>query len=190
MGPSFFLWSGWFRRRRVFSFSFSQALGKPKPIWFGFPLVFSSSCTRSPSTTRTSRSAPTPRPRPAPAFFFFSFRRRRVRFWFSVFARPCSVGVGFLGGCFSFFSASPPGLCFCLCAALQDRPRCLVSGAGRRDISRPSRFIIMAIFGVGCGTAAPHNSLVKVVRRAVYTPPRPPPAECRKGWPWRGEGDT
>ena len=86
---------------------------------FGVPLVFSSCRTRSPSTIRTSRSAPTPRPRPAPALFFF-FRRRRRSFpvrcllvlvwWVSVFL----VGV---------FSAS--GLCFSLCAALQDRPRFL-----------------------------------------------------------------
>ena len=45
----------------VFSLSLSQALGKSKPIWFGFPLVFSSSCTRSPTSIRTSSSARTPR---------------------------------------------------------------------------------------------------------------------------------
>ena len=38
----FFLWFfGWFRRRRFSLFSFSQALGKPKPHFgFGVPLVF------------------------------------------------------------------------------------------------------------------------------------------------------
>ena len=45
----------------VFSLSLFQALGKSKPIWFGFPLVISSSCTRSPTSIRTSSSARTPR---------------------------------------------------------------------------------------------------------------------------------
>ena len=78
--------------------SLSQALGKPKPFWFGFPLVFSSSWPRSPTSTRTLRSAPTPRLRPAPVFFFFSSSSLVSG---SVFSRPCSGGVGFLGGCFS-----------------------------------------------------------------------------------------
>ena len=58
----------------VFSllYSSSQALGKPKPFWFGFPLVFSSSWPRSPTPTRTLSSAPTPRFPPAPVFFFLS----------------------------------------------------------------------------------------------------------------------
>ena len=86
---------------------------------FGVPLVFSSCRTRSPSTIRTSRSAPTPRPRPAPALFFFLSSSSSLVSG-SVFARSCLVGVGFLVG---VFSAS--GLCFSLCAALQDRPRFL-----------------------------------------------------------------
>ena len=56
----------------VCSLSLSQALGKPKPFWFGFPLVFSSSWPRSLTSTRTPRSAPTPRPCPAPVFFLSS----------------------------------------------------------------------------------------------------------------------
>ena len=58
----------------VFSllFSFSQALGKPKPSWFGFPFVFSSSCTRTPSSTRTSCSTSTPRSGSSHCCFFFS----------------------------------------------------------------------------------------------------------------------
>ena len=37
----FFLFVWFVRRHRIFLFSLSQALGKPKPFWFGFPLVFS-----------------------------------------------------------------------------------------------------------------------------------------------------
>ena len=117
---SFFL--VWFvRRRRVFSFSFSLSLsgaGEPQTflVW-GSPCV-SSTWTRSPPSIRTSSSSPTPRHCPAPVFFFFFSSSSLVPG--SVFARPGSVGVGFLGGCF-FFSVS--GLCFPLCVALQDRPR-------------------------------------------------------------------
>ena len=60
---------------------FSQALGKPKCFWFGFPLVFSSSCTRTTTTTRTSSSSTAPRLRPAPVFEFLFFVRRRSSFW-------------------------------------------------------------------------------------------------------------
>ena len=60
---------------------FFQALGKPKPFWFGFPLVFSSSCTRSTTTTRTSSSSTTPRGYAQPLFLFLFFVRRRSSFW-------------------------------------------------------------------------------------------------------------
>ena len=74
------------RRRRVLFFSLSQVLGKPKPFWFGFPLVFSSSCTRSPTSTRTSSSATTLGEAPAPVFFSFPF-----------FPSPSLVGMVALG---------------------------------------------------------------------------------------------
>ena len=57
----------------VFLFSsFSQALGKPKPSCFGFPLVFSSSCPRTTTTTRTPCSSPSPRSGSRTCFFFSS----------------------------------------------------------------------------------------------------------------------
>ena len=45
----------------------------------------------------------------------------------------------------------------------------------------------MAIFGVGCGTAAPHNSLVRLCR-AVYTPPAPLQQNAIKDGPGGGRG--
>ena len=95
--PSFCVWL--VSSTPCFLFLFLSGAGETQTPFggFGVPLVFSSCRTRSPSTTRTSRSAPSPRPRPAPAFFFFPFVVV-ARFW-SVFARPCSVGVGCFGGC-------------------------------------------------------------------------------------------
>ena len=93
-----FLW--FVRRRRVFFLlSFSQALGQPKPFWFGFPLVFSSSGTRTPLSTRTSCSTPTPRPRPAPVFFSFFFVVV-ARFPVRVFLVLVLLMLGFLVGVF------------------------------------------------------------------------------------------
>ena len=94
--PSFCVWL--VSSTPCFSLSLSQALGKPKPIWFGFPLVFSSSCTRSPSTTRTLTSARTSRHCPAPVFFFF--RRRRSVSGRCLLVLVLSVSV-FLVGVFS-----------------------------------------------------------------------------------------
>ena len=61
----------------VFSllFSFSQALGKPKPFWFGFPLVFSSSFTRTPSSTRKPCSTSTLRSGSRHCFLFVFHNR-------------------------------------------------------------------------------------------------------------------
>ena len=78
--------------------SFFQALGKPKPFWFGFPLVFSSSCTRTTTTTRTSSSSNTPRLRPAPVF---AFVLRPTSFVFLVV-----VGLGFLWSLWASLSLS------------------------------------------------------------------------------------
>ena len=84
------------------SCSFSQALGKPKPFWFGFPLVFSSSCTRTTTSTRTSSSSTTPRLRPAPVFCFFFFFVAVARSPVRMFLGFGHAGVGFLGGCLVF----------------------------------------------------------------------------------------
>ena len=45
----------------------------------------------------------------------------------------------------------------------------------------------MAIFGVGCGTAAPHNSVERLCR-AVYTPPAPLQQNAIKDGPGGGRG--
>ena len=87
---------------RSLSLSLSLSLsgaGEPQTflVW-GSPCV-SSTWTRSPPSIRTSSSSPTPRHCPAPVFFFFSSSSLVPG---SVFARPGSVGVGFLGGCFFF----------------------------------------------------------------------------------------
>ena len=110
----FFFLYGLCRRRRVFSLSLSQALGNPKPFWFGVPLVFLQPGHALRASIRTSSSSSTPRHCPAPVFFLSSSLVSG-----SVFARPGSVGVGFLGGCFFLSLVSV----FPLCVALQDRPR-------------------------------------------------------------------
>ena len=104
------------RRRRVFSFSLSQALGNPKPFWFGVPLVF-----LQPGHALRPRSVRLPlhlHPGIAPHLFFFSFRRRRSFPVRCLLVLVLSVSVFLVG---VFFSVS--GLCFPLCVALQDRPR-------------------------------------------------------------------
>ena len=96
--PLLFLWSGWFRRRRVFSFLlFLSGAGETQTPFggFGVPLVFSSSRTRSP-TSDPYFCAPTPTPRPRPAPAFFSFFRRRRSFSGSRVFRLCPGGVGFI----------------------------------------------------------------------------------------------
>ena len=91
------LLSGSFRRRRFFLFSLSQALGNPKPFWFGVPLVFL-------HPGHALRHPPVHLPphipqgiAPAPVFFFF---RRRRSFPVRCFLISCLVGVGGLGGFF------------------------------------------------------------------------------------------
>ena len=95
MCPSFFLCLVGFVAA-VFSLSLSQALGKPKPIWFGFPLVFS--WPRSPSTTRTSRTPPTPRFPPAPVcvFIFFDVARLSGGCWLWVAVFVLGLSLSFL----------------------------------------------------------------------------------------------
>ena len=89
--------SVWFVSSATFClFSLSQALGNPKPLWFGVPLVF-----------LHPGHALRPRPvhfhphipqgiAPAPVFFFV---RVVVLVFGLVFSRSCLVGVGGLGGC-------------------------------------------------------------------------------------------
>ena len=94
----------------VFSllFSLSQALGKPKPFWFGFPLVPSFSCTRTPSSTRTPCSTSTPRSgsRHCVCFFFSVVIVRwsgggRLRFVWSLSVRGVFFWVWFSLPCFA-----------------------------------------------------------------------------------------
>ena len=106
---SFFL--VWFvRRRRVFSFSLSQALGNPKPFWFGVSLVF-----LQPGHALRPRSVRLPlHLHPGIALHLFFFFSSSSLVPGSVFARPGSVGVGFLGGCF-FLSLVSVFLCALHC---------------------------------------------------------------------------
>ena len=77
------------------SLSLSQALGNPKLFWFGVPLVF-----LQPGHALRPRSVRLLHLHQgiAPHLFFFFSSSSLISG--SVFARPCSVGVGFLGGCF------------------------------------------------------------------------------------------
>ena len=80
-----------------FLFSLSQALGNPKPLWFGVPLVF-----LHPGHALRPRPVHLPPhiPQgiaPAPVVFFF-FSSSSLVFGL-VFSRSCLVGVGGLGGC-------------------------------------------------------------------------------------------
>ena len=83
--PSSF--SVWFVSSATFFLSsLSQALGNPKPLWFGVPLVF-----LHPGHALRPRPVHLPPhiPQgiaPAPVFFFFFFRVVVARFWFGVFS--------------------------------------------------------------------------------------------------------
>ena len=88
--------SVWFVSSATFFFSsLSQALGNPKPLWFGVPLVF-----LHPGHALRPRPVHLPPhiPQgiaPAPVFFFFS---SSPLVFGLVFSRSCLVGVGGFGG--------------------------------------------------------------------------------------------
>ena len=89
-------------------FSLSQALGNPKPFWFGVPLVF-----LHPGHALRPRSVRLPlhlHPGVAPHLLFFLFSRRRRSFPVRCSLVSCLVGVGGLGGCSWSWSLS--GCCF------------------------------------------------------------------------------
>ena len=129
LSSSFPVWC--FRRRRVslsLSVFLSQALGKPKPFWFGLPLVF-----LRPGRVLRHRSVHLPLPlhqgsAPAPVFFFFAVARAGLflRFWFSggVAVRGCFRAVGGLGS---------------VCAALLYSCICLALGKTALPGTRPQR---------------------------------------------------
>ena len=98
--PLFFSLSGWFRRRRVFScllFSLRR-WGNPNLFGLGFPLCFFDPDAIAHFDPYSDLRIVHQGHCPAPAFFFF-LSSSSLGFG-SVFARLCSVGVGFPGGCF------------------------------------------------------------------------------------------
>ena len=107
--------------------SFSQARGKPKPFWFGFPLVFFSSCTRNTTTIRTSSSSPTLKPRPVgPHFFCIFFLRRRSSFsGLDVFLVLVLLALGFLVGVFASGDLAGSRLCCSIAVT-----RCIMHSLG------------------------------------------------------------
>ena len=119
------------------SFSLSLSLrrwGTPNLFGLGFPLCFFNLDTLSaldPYVFLFTYTQALPRT----CFFFFSSSSLVPG---SVFARPGSVGVGFLGGCFFLFCLWSL-FSFVRCIARQTLA--LLSGAGRLDISRPCRFL-------------------------------------------------
>ena len=96
------------------SLSLSQVLGKPKPFWFGFPLVF-----LRPARALRHRSVHLPlhlHQGLAPHLFFFFFLSSsslvcRLGVFFLVSGL---VGAGCLGGCFCPWSWSLLGCCIAL----------------------------------------------------------------------------
>ena len=154
----------------VFSllFSFSQVLGKPKPSWFGCPLVFSSSCTRTPSSTRTSCSTSTPRSGSSHCFFFW--RRRSL---------VCLVG------CVCLVSDSLSGWVFCCFCSV----RCgLLAHVMHQKVrwrewrsSHPS-LLSWSFWELGVRTNDPHVCWIGL------TPPTPFLPNAVKDGPGRGWG--
>ena len=122
MGPAFFLCLVGFVDA-VFSLSLSQALGKPKPFWFGFPLVF-----LRPARGLRLRPVLLPHhlhPGFAQPLFFFFLSSPSLVFRFGCFSVLVLVVLGvFVGAIVSEdFEGSRP----CCCIAVT---RCIMHGFG------------------------------------------------------------
>ena len=174
---------GWFRRRRIALFLSLRRWGTPNLFGLGFPLCFFNLDTLSaldPYVFLVTYTKASPR-----TCLFFFLRRRRSFPVRCPFVLVLSVSVFWVG---VFLSLALVSVFLCTLHCTTDLGT--LSGAGRLDISRPCRFIIIAFFG-DKGEERLSRTTFGQVRAGPFTPVHTPPPfqqNAIKDGPGRGRG--